>query len=39
MSKPVGKVVNLYEYKQNKKEKEVDREQLLKLIKKIIVSK
>ncbi|CEJ75399.1 hypothetical protein JGS6364_32951 [[Clostridium] sordellii] len=39
MSKPIGKVVNLYEYKQNKKEKEVDREQLLKLIKKIIVSK
>ena len=39
MSKPICKVVNLYEYKQNKKEKEVDREQLLKLIKKIIVSK
>ena len=39
MSKPIGKVVNLYEYKQNKREKEVDREQLLKLIKKIIVSK
>lgn len=39
MSKSVAKVVNLYEYKTNKKEKELDRDQLLKLIKKIIVTK
>ncbi len=39
MSKSVAKVVNLYEYKSNKKEKEIDRDQLLKLLKKVIVSK
>ena len=39
MSKSVTKVVNLYEYKSAKKEKEIDREQLLKLIKKIMVTK
>ena len=39
MSKSNGKVVNLYEYKSNKKQKEVDRDQLLKLIKQIMVTK
>ena len=39
MSKSVTKVVNLYEYKLEKKNKEIDREQLLKLIKKIMITK
>ena len=39
MGKSVAKVINLYEYKSNKKEKEIDREQLLNLLKKVIVTK
>ena len=39
MSKSIAKVVSLYEYKSQKKQKEIDREQLLNLIKKIIISK
>jgi hypothetical protein len=39
MSKSVAKVVNLYEYKSARKEKEIDREQLLKLIKEIMINK
>ena len=39
MDKSVAKVINLYEYKSNKKQKEVDRDQLLKLIKQIMITK
>lgn len=39
MKKPTSKVVNLKEYKSKKNEQEVDREQLLQLIKKIVVTK
>lgn len=39
MKKPTSKVVNLKEYKSNKIKQEVDREQLLQLIKKIVVTK
>ena len=39
MAKSVAKVINLYEYKSNKKQKEVDRDQLLKLIKQIMITK
>ena len=39
MNKPTSKIVNLSEYKSKKNEKEVDREQLLKLIKKIVATK
>lgn len=39
MAKAAAKVVNLNEYKSSKKEKEVDREQLLTLIKKIMINK
>lgn len=39
MNIPTSKVINLNEYKSKKTEKEVDREQLLQLIKKIVVTK
>lgn len=39
MEKPNTKVVNFQEYKDRKKQKEVNRDELLKLIKKIVTSK
>jgi hypothetical protein len=39
MKKPRGKVVNFQEYKENKKQLESDREELLNLIKKIVTTK
>ncbi|WP_255612795.1 hypothetical protein [Clostridioides sp. ZZV14-6105] len=39
MEKPNTKVVNFQEYKDRKKQREVNRDELLKLIKKIVTSK
>ncbi|CZR98865.1 hypothetical protein C4097_01155 [Clostridioides difficile] len=39
MEKPNTKVVNFQEYKDRKNEREVNRDELLKLIKKIVTSK
>ena len=39
MKKPTGKVVNFQEYKENKKQLELDRKELLNLIKKIVTTK
>lgn len=39
MNKPRGKVVNFQQYKQNKKQVEVNRKELLTLIKKAITTK
>lgn len=39
MEKPNTKVVNFQEYKDRKKQREINRDELLKLIKKIVTSK
>ena len=39
MNKPTGKVVNFQEYKENKRQLELNREELLTLIKKAITTK
>lgn len=39
MKKPTSKVVNLNEYKSKKNDQEVDRSELLQLIKKIVATK
>ena len=39
MEKPKTKVVNFQEYKDRKNQREVNRDELLKLIKKIVTSK